>query len=209
MKPSLVALTVSFFGMFICSSANALVIPGDRIAGPNNLNFFLSEIGPEDPIADDLTQGRTSALGPRGGEGVRVVRGDIVLLEHDLAGNGDPGDPRNTVSTNFSDVIRFFDNGVNSFATFFSDPGEQGFPTNFALEQVHEFYFEVPLPPQATGPFAGFQGGEGADITLNGNYRYLLVSDVAAVPEPSSVMLFGMGIFGLLGYIWRYRNNAV
>jgi hypothetical protein len=90
--------------------------------------------------------------------------------------------------------------GLNQ--TFFIGDGLTGTGTG----SVQQFF----VPQDATQLYLGFADGNnftGPPTTYNDDIGSLNVSyTLASVPEPSSVLLIGIGIAGMAGYEWRRRK---
>jgi hypothetical protein len=155
-----------------------------------------------------------SALDPISGQSTlayllpfNVVRGDLILTEGAAA------------PPTITDIVRFDTNTTyGNVAYFFSDlpePGETpvpladtGIPAPWALLSV----IQPELGPEGnngaiyvTGfnnPGAAIVGGVTYSVT------YGIVSD-SKVPEPSTLVLLGSGLLGLLAYAWRKRASTV
>jgi len=98
--------------------------------------------------------------------------------------------------------------------SFFSNPGTPGFG-GFFLADILQGISVV-----ATGPQL-YTGLESAPTFLTGTFSLIDISGgngipatltIASVPEPSSLMLLGTGMFALLGFALKkaivYRHNA-
>lgn len=133
-----------------------------------------------------------------------VTRGDLVLTEG------------NTVPPTISDVIRFDNNAAgNGVAYFFSDLPEageippladKGLPPLTTLPTV--FLPETGIPEVSDGATYFASGGSPGTALIGGALSpvtYNIASD-GQVPEPSTLVLVGMGAVGLLGYGWRKRK---
>jgi hypothetical protein len=119
------------------------------------------------------------------------VVGDVLLSE---TGGG------------YSDVIRF--NGTASLV-FYSDIDDP------VLSLADTGLPSALYPQQVIIPEVGPEGANGADYTPGPNdpgfiptinVTYHFQSDV---PEPSSIVLLGIGAVSLLAYAWRQRRKAV
>ena len=109
------------------------------------------------------------------------------------------------------DIIRFnttsFVPGSAGELVFYSALGggmlaDTGFPTaNYANQlTVAEVNGVITYTPTTGQP--GFIAGAAGPVT------YVLTSDVAAVPEPASLTMLGIGAAALAGYVWRRRKGA-
>ena len=82
--------------------------------------------------------------------------------------------------------------GVGIFQTLFSDF------TNFAateFDSVDEIRME-------------FTAGEASDLVLDFVFSSGFIPPPPPIPEPSSLILLGMGVLGILGYGWKRRQKA-
>jgi hypothetical protein len=117
-----------------------------------------------------------------------------------------------------SDLVRFGNNTVGGVIYFFSDPLD---PSDIGVP-LADNPFGVP-PPNAVGlpivslPEQGVEGNNGIVYTPNpaagdpGAFpgalvTYTILSDSVPVPEPSTFILLGMSVLGLLVYAWRKRQ---
>ena len=124
-----------------------------------------------------------------------LVVGDLLVTE--------PGD-------GLGDLIRFnntsFTGGAGSLVFYSATGGgtlaDTGFPTaNYANQlTVAEVNGVITYTPTTGQP--GFIAGAAGPVT------YVLTSDVAAVPEPASLTMLGIGAAALAGYVWRRRKGA-
>jgi hypothetical protein len=138
-----------------------------------------------DPGPGGLTNALTYGL-PFAG-----VAGDVVMLE--------PEDEiESSELVELSDVIRFNGNGTLVFYSDSdeergeSDPADTGFPTQYYTNMV--FISEVGPEGANYAYYTPTAGQPGYDPS---NPTYLFISDI---PEPSTVMLVGLSLAGLLAF---------
>ncbi|MGB7732281.1 MAG: PEP-CTERM sorting domain-containing protein [Thermoguttaceae bacterium] len=67
------------------------------------------------------------------------------------------------------------------------------------------FSFTFPVDPSWWGTNQPLQFEVYNDVALTG--LQVQISGVWTVPEPSTIVLLGVGIFGLLAYAWRWRRR--
>jgi len=74
----------------------------------------------------------------------------------------------------------------------------------------------IPLTPDDLAPESDFEmriaGGPPIIAFWGGAWNPEVAPDamrVQPVPEPSALLLFGIGVVGLIGYAWRQRNRAI
>jgi hypothetical protein len=89
--------------------------------------------------------------------------------------------------------------------------GNWSLPTNLAYGQ--DVFFDVTtFLRNVSSPYVGFNlrpvSGGGADVfsSLEYNYGHPSQLTVTSIPEPSTVVLLGIGTLGLLAYAWRRRT---
>src|SRR5262249_23124364 len=126
------------------------------------------------------------------------VPGDVLLLESGLASQG---------AAPSSDIIRF---NAPGFLVFYSDNSDgdnaladTGFPTG---------RYDNPVILTEDGPERGPNGivyipqsGQPGFVQGN-NTTYIIHSDLSAVPEPSTLLLAGIGATIGAGCWWRRRK---
>lgn len=120
--------------------------------------------------------------------------------------------PAESLTITFSVPISAFALDINTFAT---SPGDYTATLNDGSTSVIPSIFDI-FPNRATGEFFGFTDSSSftsVTIAANANEPFsytvdtLVYGDAAAItstPEPSSLMLFGTGLFGVVG-IWRRK----
>jgi hypothetical protein len=198
-KSGLAKLLLAFGFMFLIANTSVFgqfifyEFPGSPASPP-------SVIGP-DPSGGVAAPVLTYLLpGP-------VVSGDVLLAETPLAGQ------TNLVP---SDIIRFFQNPANpnqSIAIFYSDLPEN----TLEIPDPADVGLPTQLMPVTAGPFTevGTEGnnsyhyiptpGMPGSLAGGATVDYLFISDV---PEPSSIMLAGIGGGLLLALRWRWTRQT-
>jgi hypothetical protein len=76
----------------------------------------------------------------------------------------------------------------------------------FAGTGVLSFDLQVPLLVGESIRFIVFSDGQGQDGTFDGSAFRASITEVGQVPEPATILPFGLGLFGLL--MTFYRGNA-
>jgi hypothetical protein len=118
-----------------------------------------------------------------------VVAGDVVLLESGWTGLVD--DPHG-----WSDVFAFADSAPN-VVHIYSDPSDEVTPLSLGRPLLNPIFLTEPatLPEIVTYIPRSIPG---APVVV-----YTLISDV---PEPSTIVLLGIGAMSLIAYAWRRRK---
>lgn len=153
--------------------------------------------------------------------------GDVILCESGLNG-GVSGKSGSCVDNKISDIVHFRltpadpVTGVRGLEVIFTSDFDEDSLTspadipNFGLGPLSSNLFFLSELPTGTAVYNPVRGDPGYIIAKDDGLvaKYKFISDcssdeicVIPVPEPPTSLLFGTGLLGILGYLWRRKSS--
>jgi len=123
------------------------------------------------------------------------------VLIYNLPSTIGPGDLGIADSTGaISDIVRFYNDGTGGHLIFYSDSTGTGDLADTGLPSNANIALTV---TESNGAFSFFSGG-----SAGVNNDYYGISNAVSAPEPSSMLLLGVGLFGFLPFARRRFRSA-